>query len=65
MKVKVIIEEHIAKEMEIEADSIEEAMEQAEDYYYNGEFAVDTLGVPNCVLIMADDGQYQTDWTEI
>ena len=65
MKVKVTIEEHIAKEMEIEADSIEEAMEQAEDYYYNGEFAADTLGVPNCVLIMADDGQYQTDWTEI
>jgi hypothetical protein len=64
MKIKVIIEEHISKEMEIEADSMEEAMEKAEDYYYNGEFAVDTLGIPSCTLMMADDGQYQTDWVE-
>lgn len=64
MKIKVIIEEHISKEMEIEADSMEEAMEKAEDYYYNGEFAADTLGIPSCTLMMADDGQYQTDWVE-
>ena len=65
MKIKVIIEEHIAKEMEIEADDLDDAIEQATDYYYNGEFAIDTLGVPNCVLIMADDGELQTEWTEI
>ena len=65
MKIKVIIEEHISKEMEIEAIDLEEAMEKAEEYYYNGEFATDTLGIPNCVLMMADDGEIQTEWTEI
>lgn len=65
MKIKVIIEEHISKEMEIEADDIDEAMEKAEEYYYNGEFAVDTLGIPNCTLMMADDGECQTEWVEI
>lgn len=64
MKIKVIIEERIAKEMEIEANSIEDAMEKAEEYYYNGEFAIDTLGIPNCKLMYADDGQYQTEWVE-
>lgn len=64
MKIKVIIEERISKEMEIEAEDIEDAMEKAEEYYYNGEFAVDTLGIPNCTLMYADDGQYQTDWVE-
>ena len=64
MKIKVIIEEYISREMEIEADSIEDAMEKAEEYYYNGEFAEDTLGIPNCTLMMADDGAIQTDWVE-
>ena len=65
MKIKVIIEEHISREMEIEAEDLEEAMEKAEEYYYDGEFAADTLGIPNCVLMMADDGEIQTEWTEI
>ena len=64
MKIKVIIEERISKEMEIEADSIEEAMEKAEEYYCDGEFASDTLGIPNCTLMMADDGEIQTEWVE-
>ena len=65
MKIKVIIEEHISREMEIEAEDLDDALEKAEEYYYNGEFATDTLGIPNCVLAMADDGEFQTEWTEI
>ena len=65
MKIKVIIEEHISREMEIEADDLEDAMERAEDLYYNGEFIVDNNGIPSCVLMMADDGEIQTEWTEI
>ena len=64
MKIKVIIEEHISKEMEIEAEDLEDAMEKAEEYYYNGEFAADTLGIPSCTLMMADDGEIQTEWVE-
>lgn len=65
MKIKVIIEERIASEFEVEAENIDEAMEKAEEYYLSGEFAVDTFGIPNCVLMMADDGETQTEWTEI
>ena len=64
MYIKVIIEERISKEMEIEASSIEEAMKKAEDLYSKGEFAPDVASVPNCTLMMADDGDVQTDWVE-
>ena len=64
MKIKVIIEEHICQEFEIEADTIEEAMQIAEQKYYDGEFVVDAFNAPTAKLMMADDGQYQTEWEE-
>ena len=64
MKIKVIIEERISREMEIEADSIEDAMKQAETLYCNGKFAPDVPSVPNYTLMMADDGEIQTEWIE-
>jgi len=63
MKIKVIIEEHISKEMEIEAADLEEAMEKAEELYYNGDFVIED-SIPSCRLMMADDGEVQTEWTE-
>ena len=65
MKIKVTIEEHIGQEFEIEADTIEEAMQIAEQKYYNGEFVVNSFNAPNAKLMMADDGQHQTEWEEI
>lgn len=64
MKIKVIIEEHISDEFIIEADSIEEAMQIAEEKYYDGDFVVDTFGIPTCKLMCADDGERLTDWVE-
>lgn len=64
MKIKVIIEEHISREMEIEAPDTEEAMEIAENLYYNGEFAPEVTGEVSCRLMMADDGEYDTEWVE-
>lgn len=64
MEIKVIIEEHISDEFIIEADSIEEAMQIAEEKYYNGDFVVDTFGAPTCKLMCADDGERLTDWVE-
>ena len=64
MKIKVIIEEHISQEFEIEAENIEEAMEKAEEMYYNEELVVDSFNAPTCKLMMADDGERQTEWTE-
>ena len=64
MSIKVIIEERISREMEIEANSIEEAMSKAEELYAKGKFAPDVPSVPNCTLMMADDGEIQTEWVE-
>ena len=63
MKIKVIIEERISQEFEVEAENIEEAMEIAEEKYYDGEFVIDNGNV-TCREMMADDGEEQTDWTE-
>ena len=58
MKYKVTINEIISKEMEIEADSIEEAADIIEDYYNNGDFFADTLGIPTEkeMIIETNDG---------
>ena len=64
MKITVTIEEHISQAFEVEADTIEKAMQIAEQKYYDGEFVVDSFNAPNAKLMMADDGQYQTEWDE-
>lgn len=64
MKITVTIEEHISQAFEVEADTIQEAKEIAWQKYYNGEFVVDAFNAPTAKLMMADDGQYQTDWEE-
>ena len=44
--------------MEIEADSIEEAADIIGDYYNNGDFFADTLGIPTGkeMIIKTNDG---------
>lgn len=64
MKIKVIIEEHISQEFEVEAADIEEAMEIAEQKYWDSEFVVDLVNMPTARLMMADDGNECTEWTE-
>ena len=65
MKFKITIEEHISQVFEVGATNIEEAMEIAEDKYYNGEFVLEPGNV-NAKLMMAEDeyGGDQTEWTE-
>ncbi len=64
MKIRVIIEEHICKEMEIEAADMDEAMDIATDLYYNGKFAPDIPDEVNCKLMYANDGECDTEWVE-
>lgn len=63
MKIKVIIEEHISQEFEVEAVNLEEATEIAAQKYYSGEFVVEPK-TPTAKLMMADDGIFQTEWEE-
>ena len=66
MKFKITIEEHISQVFEVEATNIEEAMEIAEQKYYDGEFVVDNCNTPTAKLMMAEDeyGDEQTEWSE-
>lgn len=64
MKIKVIVEEHISREMEIEAEDMEDAMDIAEELYYNGEFAPGVNEEVSCKLMYANDGEYDTEWVE-
>ena len=63
MKITVNIEEHISQDFEVEADTLEEAMEIAEDKYRSGEFVLENPCV-TAKLMMADDGNKQTEWEE-
>ena len=63
MKNIVIIEEHIGQAFEIEADTLEDAMEIAEEKYRTGEFVLDNTNV-TAKLMMAENEYEATEWEE-
>ena len=63
MKITVTIEEHISQAFEVEADTLEEAMQIAEDKYRSGEFVLENPCVTK-KLMMAEDDYEVTLWEE-
>ena len=63
MKITVTIEEHITQDFEVEANTLEEAMEIAAQKYYDCEFVINSTDV-TAKLMMADDGENCTEWSE-
>lgn len=63
MKITVTIEEHISQPFEVEADSLEEAMEIADDKYHSGEFVLDNANV-TAKLMMAENDDEIIPWEE-
>lgn len=55
-KYKIIIEEHISKEFEVEANSPEEAEAIAEANYASGEWVVDSESVNAKLMAIAEPG---------
>lgn len=63
MKITVTIEEHISQDFEVEADTLEGAMQIAEDKYRSGEFVLDNPCV-TAKLMMAENNYEATEWEE-
>ena len=63
MKITVTIEEHISQAFEVEADTLEEAMQIAEDKYRSGEFVLENANV-TARLMMAENNYEATEWEE-
>ena len=63
MKTTVTIEEHISQAFEVEADTLEEAMQIAEDKYRSGEFVVENANV-TARLMIAENNYEATEWEE-
>ena len=63
MKITVTIEEHISQAFEVEADTLEEAMQIAEDKYRSGKFVLDNASV-TAKLMMAENEYESTEWEE-
>ena len=63
MKITVTIEEHVVQDFDVEANTLEEAMEIAAQKYYDCEFVINSTDV-TAKLMMADDGENCTEWEE-
>ena len=63
MKITVTIEEHVVQDFDVEANTLEEAMEIAAQKYYDCEFVINSANV-TAKLMMADDGENCTEWEE-
>ena len=62
---KIHIEETLSDTFTIEAETIEDAMELAEEKYFEGEFVIPPQS-PTCKMMMAecDENGETTEWVE-
>lgn len=65
MKVKVIIEEIISQEFEVEVDSMEESYDQVFKKYRNGELVVDSPSIVAANVMICDEDGNETEWVDL
>lgn len=65
MKYTIIIEETVAKNFEIEANSADEAYETAEQKYKDGEFVLDPGECQFRQMAITNPSDESTEWREL
>lgn len=63
-KYKIVIEETISKEFEVEAEDAEGALQTAQDKYNSGEFVIDTCNVNSRQMAVMEPDNEQTEFKE-
>ena len=64
MKYTITIEETVAKDFEVEADSAEEAYDTAEQKYKSGKFVLDPGECQFRQIAITNPGEGATEWRE-
>ena len=64
-KFKIVIEEHVSGEFEIEAEDMGKAFETAEKNYYEGKFVLEPGNVTSRLMFLeTTDGEECSEWIE-
>ncbi|MDO5568960.1 MAG: DpnD/PcfM family protein [bacterium] len=64
MKYKIIIEETISQEFEVEANSLEEAQSKAIDEYNNGNIVLEPGELQSKQIKVIDENNKELEWKE-
>lgn len=65
-KYLIVVEESINSNLEIEAESAEDALEIALERYRNGEFIADEVEIYDVQMIAtSEDGEEETEWINV
>jgi hypothetical protein len=64
MQFKITIEEMVSQSFNVEAETMEEAMETAEAKYKSGEFVLEPGNLVTKQMMAENDNGDSTEWTE-
>lgn len=65
MKIKVIIEEVISQEFEVEVSSLDNAYDEVRQMYRDGKLVVDDPKLTQANVMIPDENGEETDWSDL
>ena len=65
MKTKVIIEEVISQEFEVEVSSLDNAYDEVRKMYRDGKLVVDNPTLIQANVMIPDENGEETDWSDL
>ena len=65
MKTKVIVEEVISQEFEVEVSSLDNAYDEVRKMYSDGKLVVDNPTLTQANVMIPDENGEETDWSDL